>query len=213
MIERPFILGAIASWLLLTVFACSKQPEKAPQTTTITQTSQPAVTQLEPPQAIASTQLEVQQPLQTTTTSVQVEKTLSELQAEKTSSGIRINLPENILFDFDKSELRPTAKPTLAKLSLLLKNYKNAPVAINGHTDSKGSDEYNQTLSEKRAESVKTYLSQNFDINTNRLESQGFGKSQPIAPNANPDGSDNPQGRQKNRRVEVIIRNQTATGG
>ncbi|MGV0027642.1 OmpA family protein [Phormidesmis priestleyi] len=210
MIKRT-IPGLIASSLLLVISACSRPPQKVTQTAT--QTSQPAVTQLESPQAIASTQLEIQQPLQTTTTSVQVEKTLSELQAQKTSDGIRINLPENILFDFDKSELRPTAKPTLAKLSLLLKNYKSAPVAINGHTDSKGSDEYNQTLSNKRAESVKTYLSQNFGIDASRLQPQGFGKNQPIAPNANPDGSDNPQGRQKNRRVEVIIRTQPATGG
>ena len=60
---------------------------------------------------------------------------------------------------------------------------------------------------------LRSYLSQNFGIDASRLQPQGFGKNQPIAPNANPDGSDNPQGRQKNRRGEVVIRTQPATGG
>ncbi|MCV5714411.1 OmpA family protein, partial [Escherichia coli] len=62
------------------------------------------------------------------------------------------------------------------------------------------------TLSERRAASVKKYLVDNFGLSPDRLQTRGFGETKPIAPNTNPDGSDNPEGRQKNRRVEVIIK-------
>jgi outer membrane protein OmpA-like peptidoglycan-associated protein len=71
----------------------------------------------------------------------------------------------------------------------------------------KCNDDYNQDLSERRANAVKTYLVQNFQVNGDRLASKGFGKTQPIASNTKSDGSDDPEGRQKNRRVEVIIHN------
>ena len=138
---------------------------------------------------------------------LQVSQTLSELNATQTDQGIVINLPENILFDFDKSEIKPEAEPTLKKISDLLAFYKDSPMQINGHTDNKGSDEYNQKLSERRAEAVKKYLSEKFSVADSRLKAKGFGESKPIAENAKPDGTDNPEGRQKNRRVEVIIEN------
>ncbi|MFM7424526.1 MAG: OmpA family protein [Elainella sp.] len=116
-------------------------------------------------------------------------------------------LPENILFYFGKYNLRPSAAPTLVKLTVLLKNYAQAPVAINGYTDSIGGDAYNQTLSENRAKSVKTYLVEQLDIPAKQLQTKGFGKADPVAANTHPGGSDNPEGRQQNRRVEVIIRN------
>ncbi len=77
---------------------------------------------------------------------------------------------------------------------------------ISGHTDSKGSEEYNQKLSEKRAESVKKWLIENAGVNPKIIEISGYGESRPVAPNTNPDGSDNPEGRQKNRRVEIVIK-------
>lgn len=135
-----------------------------------------------------------------------VEQLMTDLNAQRTSQGIIINLPENILFDFDKYDIRADARPTLQKLYELISYYKEAPVEINGHTDSKGSDQYNQTLSERRAASVKKYLVDNFGLSPDRLQTRGFGETKPIAPNTNPDGSDNPEGRQKNRRVEVIIK-------
>ena len=138
---------------------------------------------------------------------LQVSQTLSELNATQTDKGIVINLPENILFDFDKAEVKPEAEPTLKKISELLTFYKDSPMEINGHTDNKGSDDYNQKLSERRAEAVKKYLTEKFSVENSRLKAKGLGESQPIAENAKPGGADDPDGRQKNRRVEVIIEN------
>lgn len=135
---------------------------------------------------------------------IEVSRTLSELNATETDEGIVINLPENILFDFDKAIIKSEAEPTLKKINDLLNYYKDSPVKINGHTDSKGSDSYNQELSEKRAAAVKEYLAKNFDADANRLKTKGFGESKPIAENEI-NGKDNPDGREKNRRVEVII--------
>lgn len=200
--------------MLLTSAACSSQRVKkiaSPAVTTLEAPQAVPVTQLEPPQpaTATTTTLTTTQPARTTTTSVQ--QTLTALNAQKTSEGIRIDLPEDILFDFDKSELRPSAKPTLTKLSSLLNYYRNAPVSIYGHTDSKGRDDYNQSLSERRANAVRTYFVQTFGIKGDRLEARGFGESKPVAPNTKPDGSDDPQARQKNRRVEVLIRNDGTT--
>ncbi|MGK7949889.1 MAG: OmpA family protein [Xenococcaceae cyanobacterium] len=137
----------------------------------------------------------------------QVQQIISDLDARQTSEGLQINLPENILFDFDKYNLREDARPTLEKVSKLINYYNNAPVDIFGHTDSKGSDSYNQQLSEQRANAVKDALVNQFGINSSRLNARGFGESQPIAANTKSDGSDDPVGRQKNRRVEVVVKN------
>jgi OOP family OmpA-OmpF porin len=79
-------------------------------------------------------------------------------------------------------------------------------VSIEGHTDSIGSDQYNVRLSQLRADAVSSGLESD-GVSGSRLHTRGFGKKYPIAPNKNPDGSDNPAGRAKNRRVEVIIEN------
>lgn len=144
---------------------------------------------------------------QVATSEARVEQILSEFNARRTDEGIIINLPENILFDFDKADLKPEATPTLQKITELLGHYSDAPVQIHGHTDSKGGDDYNQSLSERRANSVKDYLVKNGQVSGGRLQAAGFGETKPVAPNARPDGSDDPEGRQKNRRVEVIIKN------
>jgi outer membrane protein OmpA-like peptidoglycan-associated protein len=178
-------------------------------------TASKAVTQLESPQQQPVTTLQTEPTAITTLTTTQqgktstisVQQAMTDLGATQSANGIVVVLPENILFDFDKYNLRPSAAPTLAKLAVLLKNYAQAPVSINGYTDSIGSDGYNQALSENRAESVKTYLTKQLKISANRLTTKGFGKAEPVAPNTNSDGSDNPTGRQKNRRVEVIIHN------
>jgi outer membrane protein OmpA-like peptidoglycan-associated protein len=149
------------------------------------------------------------EPVPVTTT--EVEETLTELKAERTIEGIKINLQDNILFEFDKYAVRSVAKPTLAKINQLLKHYKDAQVFIYGHTDSKGDDNYNLDLSNKRAAAVKYYFINVFQEQPTRLQTKGFGESKPIAPNNNPNGSDNPAGREKNRRVEFIIKTQTRT--
>lgn len=171
--------------------------------TQIEQIQQP-VTTLETEAAPVTTLTTTQQASTTTTT---VQQAMTDLAAKQSDQGIVVVLPENILFDFDKFTLRPSAALTLAKLAVLLKNYAQAPVAINGYTDSIGGDSYNQILSENRAKSVKTYLVEQMGISAERLQTKGFGKANPVAANTHADGSDSPEGRQQNRRVEVIIRN------
>lgn len=119
------------------------------------------------------------------------------------SCGTVITLQDGVLFDFGKYDLRPEAKATLAKLATVLNQAKVPAAQINGHTDSIGDDAFNQDLSEKRASAVATQLKAD-DVTAN-LETHGYGKTQPVADNTNADGSDNPAGRQANRRVEIYI--------
>jgi len=110
-------------------------------------------------------------------------------------------------FDFDKSTLRPDAIATLNEAIEVLKKYPELKVEVAGHTDSIGSDAYNQKLSERRAKAVYNYLTSN-GVDAGRLTGpDGFGESRPIAPNTNPDGSDNPEGRAQNRRTELNVQN------
>lgn len=131
---------------------------------------------------------------------------LRELGARSTDTEIRIELSSDVLFDFDKDDLRPQAAPTLEKVATVLKAYPTATCAIEGHTDSKGTRPYNQRLSERRAESVKRWLSQHGV--TTSMTTRGWAETRPVAPNARPDGRDDPEGRQKNRRVEIIVKKQ-----
>ncbi|MFA7274519.1 MAG: OmpA family protein [Crocinitomicaceae bacterium] len=111
----------------------------------------------------------------------------------------------NIRYEFDSPNLTKESKNILDTTLLLIMNkYPNTKIEIMAHTDSKGSDEYNLKLSQKRAESVVQYLIKQ-GIDKNRLSAKGYGETLPIAPNENPDGSDNPAGREKNRRTEFKI--------
>ena len=119
------------------------------------------------------------------------------------SCGTTITLEDGVLFDFGKSDIRPEAAATLKKLAEVLTSAKVPAAHVYGHTDSIGDDASNQTLSEERATAVVNELKK--DGVTATLDSQGFGESKPVAPNTNSDGSDNPAGRQANRRVEIFI--------
>lgn len=119
------------------------------------------------------------------------------------SCGTVITLQDGVLFDFGKYDLRPEAKATLTKLATVLNQAKVPAAQINGHTDSIGDDAFNQDLSEKRASAVATQLKAD-GVSAN-LQTHGYGKTQPVADNTNADGSDNPAGRQANRRVEIYI--------
>lgn len=131
------------------------------------------------------------------------ENLLSELKARQAGDqSIVIDLPADILFDFDKATLRPDAEQSLRKAADLLGSYPAAPVKVNGHTDGKGTDAYNDPLSLRRAQAVATWLK---DHSGRGAAVAGLGKRRPVADNANADGSDNPDGRQRNRRVEIII--------
>ncbi len=110
----------------------------------------------------------------------------------------------NLFFDFDKAELRPYSNTELNNLHEFLKSHPDLAVEIAGYTDSKGTDEYNNALSKARAEAVVNYLKQK-GIDQKRLTAVGHGKADPVAPNKKADGSDDPDGRQLNRRVELKI--------
>jgi outer membrane protein OmpA-like peptidoglycan-associated protein len=131
---------------------------------------------------------------------------LKDLGAKVTEKEIVIELSADVLFDFDKSNLRPEAVDALTKVAAILKGTGKSPATIEGHTDGKGSDAYNQPLSERRAQSVRDWLVKQGGIEASRLSAKGFGKIRPVAPNAKPDGSDDPDGRQKNRRVEIRVK-------
>jgi len=125
--------------------------------------------------------------------------------AKQEGEEIRLSLPGDVLFDFDRSDIRPDARPVLNRMAELLRNYPRAPVDIQGHTDWRGEDSYNQALSDRRARSVQAYLAQQ-GVSAARLRPEGFGEVRPVAPNARADGTDDPDGRQRNRRVEFVIR-------
>ena len=119
------------------------------------------------------------------------------------SCGTVITLEDSVLFDFGSSDLRSDASTTLTNLATVLKDSKAPKVQVQGHTDSVSDDASNQTLSEQRAQAVSSALKS--DGVTASIESVGFGETKPVAPNENPDGSDNPGGRRLNRRVEVFV--------
>jgi len=129
---------------------------------------------------------------------------VSDLHGKVTERQIVIELPADVLFDFDKAEIRPDGVPILEKLARLIKQ-SSGVVQVNGHTDAMGSDAYNLDLSRRRAAAVVAWLMSAGGVPAGRLRGAGLGESRPVAPNTNRDGSDNPAGRQLNRRVEVII--------
>jgi outer membrane protein OmpA-like peptidoglycan-associated protein len=134
-----------------------------------------------------------------------LEGLITDLRGRVTDREIIVELPADVLFDFDKADIRSDAGATLEKLARLIKQSGVGAIQVNGHTDSIGVDAYNMALSERRAGSVARWLTTNAGIDAGRLKTKGFGKTRPVEANRSPDGSDNPEGRQKNRRVEVII--------
>ena len=119
------------------------------------------------------------------------------------SCGTVITLEDSILFDFGESDIRPDAAHTLSKLATVLNDAKVPAAHIYGHTDSVSDEAFNQKLSEDRANAVSAELKK--DGVSATLDATGYGETKPIAPNENPDGSDNPAGRALNRRVEIFI--------
>jgi outer membrane protein OmpA-like peptidoglycan-associated protein len=129
----------------------------------------------------------------------EIKTALPGAQVERVGEGIRLVLGENaIRFDTNKSNLTATAQANLDKLIPVLKEYADTDIAIYGFTDSTGSDEYNQTLSEQRAASVKNYLASR-GLSTTRLKVIGLGETDPVSSN------DTVEGRSENRRVEFTI--------
>lgn len=133
-----------------------------------------------------------------------IESLILDLNAKVSDREILVELSGDILFDFDKATLRPEAQPTLEKLLALIKAHPRSRVRIEGHTDAKGDDAYNLKLSERRAGSIKNWLVAH-GAGPEKMTIRGWGKTKPVAANHRSDGSDDPAGRQKNRRVEIRI--------
>lgn len=118
--------------------------------------------------------------------------------ASMSDRGIVVTFDSDVLFPLNSSYLTDQAKRELDKLVALLDDYPGASLIVDGHTDATGTEEYNQWLSEKRAESVKKYAVGK-GLSENRISTNGYGQTKPIAPN------NTKEGRQQNRRVEVTI--------
>lgn len=128
----------------------------------------------------------------------EIAKEMGDVDVIREGEAIVIKFKEKVLFAYDRSDLNANAKASLDKLRTTLLKYPETNITIIGHTDSKGTKQYNQTLSESRANSVANYTSQN-GIDNNRLTAIGKGETDPIATNETEEGS------ASNRRVEFVI--------
>lgn len=128
----------------------------------------------------------------------EIKKTVPDAKVERVGEGIVVEFNSSILFGFDKANLSDDAKANLDKLVVVLNNYADTDIEIQGHTDSKGSEAYNQDLSVQRARSVSYYLTDK-NISPNRITVKGFGETIPKYEN------ETENGRTQNRRVEFLI--------
>jgi outer membrane protein OmpA-like peptidoglycan-associated protein len=128
----------------------------------------------------------------------EMKKVLGDAEVRRVGEGIGIDFKEKVLFGFDRSDLGANAATNLDKLINVLNKYPDTDIKILGHTDNKGTDAYNQGLSERRAASVSSYL-KDHGISSSRVSTKGMGENDPIASN------DTEEGRSQNRRVEFVI--------
>ena len=128
------------------------------------------------------------------------------LDARETKRGVVVNLPD-VLFEYNKANLTHDAQEKVTYIAEVLERRAGGrQVSVEGHTDAIGSEAYNLELSRRRAATVARDLAYN-GVREDRLRTQGFGEKYPVAPNTQGSGADNPSGRAKNRRVEVVIEN------
>ncbi|MCX5908679.1 MAG: OmpA family protein [Deltaproteobacteria bacterium] len=117
---------------------------------------------------------------------------------ERVGEGIQLTMESGILFQTNQAALQTQARENIKKIAEVLKNYPDTDILVTGHTDSDGAEEYNQKLSERRAQAVADYL-KNMGVSDARLKIVGYGETQPVADNSTS------AGKQANRRVEVAI--------
>jgi outer membrane protein OmpA-like peptidoglycan-associated protein len=128
----------------------------------------------------------------------EIEKTVPGAKVERVGEGIVVDFTEKILFGYDRSDLNPSSQDNLDKLVNVLKEYPDTNIEVQGHTDSKGSEDYNMGLSERRANAVSNYLI-NRGVAGSRVTTKGYGESAPVSDNTSDDG------RAQNRRVTFLI--------
>ena len=121
-----------------------------------------------------------------------------ELKVVETDRGLKLSFSSKVLFDFDKTNIKPSADKILREAARILNSYIQQDLSVEGHTDAYGSDEYNQGLSERRAKSVANYLSK-LGVDRKRMTTVGLGERYPVATNKTA------AGRELNRRVEILI--------
>ena len=136
---------------------------------------------------------------------ISVDRAMTDLDAKVIGQAIVIDLSSDVLFDFDKSDIKPAAAATLDKVAVIIKTKSTGKILIEGHTDAKGSEAYNQKLSKRRSAAVKRWLVDHHRLNPDLFATKGWGETRPVAPNTHKDGSDNPEGRARNRRVVITL--------
>jgi len=125
--------------------------------------------------------------------------TPSDLMVDKDGCPIKVTVNMNVLFDFDKSDIKPKYHDELKRVSDYMHAYPWETAVLEGHTDSRGTEEYNIKLSQRRVNNIKKYLVEKLGVDADRLTAIGYGKSRPIASN------DTDEGRQLNRRVQAVM--------
>ncbi|MBW2058224.1 MAG: OmpA family protein [Deltaproteobacteria bacterium] len=126
-------------------------------------------------------------------------------EVERKEDRLVVTMADAVLFDVNSAALKPGARETLTRMAEVMIRYPDTDILVKGHTDSRGSEKYNQELSERRAKTVKNYLIDK-GVSGSRVTAIGFGETMPIASN------DTPEGRQKNRRVEIEIKPRPEAG-
>jgi len=140
-----------------------------------------------------------------------LERARQEFQAQQSARSLSMNLSGDVLFDYDKASLKTEAEQALKKVAVVLSQFPESKVTVAGYTDSKGTRGANMQLSRERAQSVKDWLVKNGGVAAGSISTKGYGELYPIAPNANPDQTDNPLGRALNRRVSIIVEKPAST--
>ncbi|MBV9009571.1 MAG: OmpA family protein [Verrucomicrobia bacterium] len=135
----------------------------------------------------------------------EIQREQQELQNQQSGRSLSMNLSGDVLFDYDKAALKPDAEDALKKVAVVLSQFPESMVTVEGYTDSKGGKSVNMQLSQARADAVKNWLVKNGNVQEASITAKGFGEQNPAASNKNPDGSDNPAGRALNRRVSIIV--------
>ena len=134
-----------------------------------------------------------------------LERARQEFEAQQSGRSLSMNLSGDVLFDYDKAALKPEAEQALKKVAVVLSQFPESKVTVEGYTDSKGAKAANMQLSRERAQAVKDWLVKNGGVLATNISTKGLGEQYPVAPNTNKDGTDNPLGRALNRRVSIIV--------
>jgi len=134
-----------------------------------------------------------------------LERARQEFEAQQSGRSLSMNLSGDVLFDYDKAALKPEAEQALKKVAVVLSQFPESKVTVEGYTDSKGTKAANMQLSRERAQAVKDWLVKNGGVLATNISTKGLGEQYPVAPNTNKDDTDNPLGRALNRRVSIIV--------